>query len=67
MTKRGKRKIKTKFWAGTTWFVDENNGSDDNNGLSVDTAFKTERHAYLQCKPRAKDIIIVLPEEKDNG
>ena len=65
-TKKAKtKKIKTECWAGTTWFVDEKNGSDDNDGLSVDTAFKTERNAYLHCGPRVEDVIIVLPDDND--
>jgi hypothetical protein len=67
MKKSKTKKIKTKPWTGITWFVDEVNGSDNNDGLSVESAFKTDRHAYLQCRPMAKDIIIVLPEEKENG
>jgi hypothetical protein len=42
---------------GKVWFVDYDNGSDNNNGESAEQAFKTVAVAYAAARTNKNDII----------
>jgi hypothetical protein len=52
----------------TNYFIDWENGSDCNDGLTVKTAFKTPNPAYaiIDLEGTSGDFIYVMPE-RDTG
>ena len=44
---------------GQVWFVDYRNGSDDNDGKSKDSSFKTLSQAYTKAVSNRNDVILI--------
>lgn len=49
----------TPFTFGNTFYVDYDNGDDNNNGQTPNTAFKTVAYAYSQTTNNNNDVIVL--------
>jgi hypothetical protein len=52
---------------GLVYFVDEENGSDANSGLSLGEAFATRQRAINETSGRRADIVIKMGKDDDNA